>query len=250
VATELRVLAVAGMPEVSRGDDLAALLADALARAVMPLEDGDVIVVAQKIVSKAEGAVVDLRAVEPSPFAAAWAAAHGKDAAMVEVVLREARRVVRMDRGVIIAETHHGLVCANAGVDASNVLDGFATTLPRDPDASAARLCAALSAGTGRRIAVVIADTFGRPWREGVVNVAIGVAGLQPLDDWRGRADRFGRLLSSTVIAVADEIASAAALVMAKDGGVPAAIVRGAGEWGGDGCAAGLIRRAAEDMFR
>ncbi len=250
MATDLRIFAVDGLPEVSRGDDLGALLAEALAGAAIAVEDGDVVVVAQKIVSKAEGAVVDLGGVEASPFAAGWAAAHGRDAATVEVVLREARRVVRMDHGVIIAETRHGLVCANAGVDASNVPDGYVTTLPRDPDASAARLCGALSARLRRRLAVVVADTFGRPWREGVVNVAIGVAGLRPLDDWRGRTDRLGRPLHSTVIAVADEIASAAALVMGKASGLPVAIVRGAAEWCGEGTAAALIRRPAEDMFR
>lgn len=250
MAIDLRILAVPGVPEVSRGDDLGALVADALARASLALDDGDVVVVAQKIVSKAEGAVVNLRAVRPSVFAAAWAAAHARDPAIVEVVLREARRIVRMDRGVIIAETRHGLVCANAGVDASNVPNGFVTTLPRDPDASAATLCAALSARLGRRVAVIVADTFGRPWREGVVNVAIGVAGLRPLDDWRGRSDRFGRPLHSTVIAIADEIASAAALVMGKASGVPIAIVRGAKEWCGEGRAAALIRPAGEDMFR
>jgi coenzyme F420-0:L-glutamate ligase/coenzyme F420-1:gamma-L-glutamate ligase len=250
VAADLRIFAVPDIPEVSRGDDLGRILADALGRAGLTLEDGDVLVVAQKIVSKAEGAVVELAAVRPSALASSWAEANRKDPAVIEVVLRETKRIVRMDRGVIIAETRHGFVCANAGVDASNVPAGFVTLLPQDPDASAARLCAAVSARAQRRIAVIVSDTFGRPWREGVVNVAIGVSGLRPLEDWRGRTDVFGRSLHSTIIAVADQLAAAAALVMGKASGMPAAIVRGAGEWCGAGSAAALVRDAATDMFR
>jgi coenzyme F420-0:L-glutamate ligase/coenzyme F420-1:gamma-L-glutamate ligase len=250
LATELHILAIPGIPEVTAGGDIAEVIADAVRRANLDLLRGDVIVVAQKLVSKAEGAVVRLSEVTPSPLAADWAATYGKDPAAVEVVLCESRRIVRMDRGIIIAETRHGLVCANAGVDASNVGGGTVTLLPRDPDASAARIQAGLARRFGVALAVLVADTFGRPWREGTVNVAIGVAGLQPLLDWRGKTDPYGRVLQTTVVAIADEIASAAELVMGKTAQVPAAIVRGAGEWLGDGSATALVRPASTDLFR
>jgi coenzyme F420-0:L-glutamate ligase/coenzyme F420-1:gamma-L-glutamate ligase len=252
VATDLRVLAVPGLPEVGQGDDLGGAIANALTRAGLAIEPGDVIVVAQKIVSKSEGAIVDLSTVAPSPLAASWAAAHRKDAPTIEVILRESRRIVRMDRGILIAETHHGFVCANAGVDASNVPPGFVTVLPRDPDASAARLRTALCARLHVRVATIVTDTFGRPWREGVVNVALGAAGLRPLEDCRGQRDPFGRRLQSTIIAIADELASAAAIVMGKTSGLPVAIIRGAAEWCDETMDAGaaLIRPAAEDLFR
>lgn len=250
VGRALQIFAVPGIPEIVEGADLAAILADALAAARMATEAGDVFVVAQKVVSKAEGAVVRLADVTPSDRAAAWASAHGKDAATVEIVLRESTRIVRMERGVIISETRHGFVCANAGVDSSNVPPGHVTLLPRDPDASASRLRDAMMSRLGHAAAVIVADTFGRPWREGVVNVAIGIAGLQPLDDWRGRSDRFGRRMHSTIVAVADEIASAAELVMGKTMGTPLAVVRGAAQWTGNGSAASLVRPATMDMFR
>jgi coenzyme F420-0:L-glutamate ligase/coenzyme F420-1:gamma-L-glutamate ligase len=246
---ELRIFAVPNLPEVDPGADLGALLADALGRPDVALDNGDIVVVAQKIVSKAEGAVVDLSDVKPSPLAASWAVTYDKDPAAVEVVLRESRRIVRMDRGIIISETRHGFVCANAGVDASNVPPGFVTVLPRDPDGSAARLRAALCARLRKNVGVIVADTFGRPWREGVVNVAIGVAGLRPLDDWRGRTDTFGRGLHATVIAVADELAGAAELVMGKTDGVPAAVIRGV-DARGDGDARELVMPAERDLFR
>ena len=247
---ELHVSAVRGIPEVRRGDDLAAVIAGAIARDGRRIHAGDVIVVAQKIVSKAEGATVRLDEVAPSAMAEAWAEANGKDPRVVEVVLRESRRIVRMDRGVLIAETRHGLVCANAGVDASNVPTGFVTLLPEDPDASAARLRAGLVAALGCDVAVIVSDTFGRPWREGVVNVAIGSAGLQPLLDYRGTADAHGRPLTSTVIAVADELAAAAELVTRKSACTPVAVVRGAAEWMGEGSARMLVREPARDLFR
>jgi len=250
VATELHILAVPGIPEVTAGADIADVIAAAVVRASLDIQEGDVLVVAQKIVSKAEGAVVRLSDVTPSPFASEWAAKYGKDPAGVEVVLRESRRIVRMDRGIIVAETHHGFVCANAGVDASNVAAGTVTTLPRDPDGSAARIQAGLTARFGVPVAVIVADTFGRPWREGTVNVALGVAGFQPLLDWRGTTDPYGRVLQTTVVAIADEVASAAELVMGKTAQVPAAIVRGAGEWLGVGSATALIRPASTDLFR
>jgi coenzyme F420-0:L-glutamate ligase/coenzyme F420-1:gamma-L-glutamate ligase len=250
VAAALHVFAVPGIPEVSPGDDVGALIADAAARAAQTIADGDVVVVAQKIVSKAEGAVVRLDEITPSPRAVEWAGAWDKDARVVEVVLRESHRIVRMERGILIAETRHGFVCANAGVDASNVERGFVTVLPRDPDASAARIREVLSSTAAGMRGVIVSGTFGRPWREGVVNVALGVAGLRPLLDYRGCRDTYGRELSSTVMAVADEIASAAELVMRKTARLPVAIVRGAGEWLGEGAGFQLVRDAHLDLFR
>ena len=205
---------------------------------------------AQKIVSKAEGALVRLDDVSPSPLAHEWGTAHGLDPRVVEVVLSEARRVVRMDRGILITETRHGFVCANAGVDASNVAQGFVTVLPRDPDGSAEGLRVGLSEALGCPVATIVSDTFGRPWREGFVNVALGVAGLQPLIDYRGCVDPYGRRLHATTIALADEIAGAAEIVMRKTAGMPVAIVRGAAEWAGDGSGRMLVREASRDMFR
>ena len=250
MTTELRVFAIPGIPDVSHGADIPAIICHAAAAARLIIEADDVIVVAQKIVSKAEGAVRALHDVVPSSLAAEWAEAYGRDAAVVEVVLREARRIVRMDRGVIICETRHGFVCANAGVDASNVQPGYVTILPHDPDASAARIREGLIARLGYRVATIVSDTFGRPWREGVVNVALGISGLTPLIDCRGNKDQFGRTLQSTVLAIADEIASAAELVMGKTARTPVAIVRGAAEWTGDGSGALLRRPAGTDMFR
>jgi coenzyme F420-0:L-glutamate ligase/coenzyme F420-1:gamma-L-glutamate ligase len=259
VPTDLHVFAIAGIPDVTPGADLAALIADACERSGRTIERGDVFVVAQKIVSKAEGAIVRLDDVTPSPLAAEWAAAHGKDARVVEVILRESRRIVRMDRGILISETRHGFVCANAGVDASNVEPEFVTVLPRDPDASAQRLRAAfaLRASSAKAspsepfdCAVIVSDTFGRPWREGVVNVAIGVAGLRPLVDYRGTVDAYGRRLESTIIALADELAAAAEIVMRKTARTPVAVVRGAGEWLGEGSSRALVRDGASDLFR
>jgi len=246
----IQAFAIPGIPEIVRGDDLGTVIGDAVERAGVAPEDGDVIVVAQKIVSKAEGAVVALDQVTPRLAAVQWAQEWQKDAAIVEVVLQQAKRLVRMERGIVIAETAHGFVCANAGVDSSNVPPGTVTVLPRDPDASAQRIRVALSARFAAALSVIIADTFGRPWRDGVVNVALGVAGLRPLDDCRGRLDAFGRSLQSTVIAVGDEIASAAELVMGKTAGVPVAVVRGAAKWAGDGSGAALVRRPELDLFR
>jgi coenzyme F420-0:L-glutamate ligase / coenzyme F420-1:gamma-L-glutamate ligase len=254
VPTELHLAAIPGIPDITPGADLGAVIAGALTRGGRAIEAGDVLVVAQKIVSKAEGALVCLDEVVASPAAEEWAAANGSDPRVIEVVLRQSKRIVRMAHGVLIAETHHGFVCANAGVDASNVAPGYVSVLPRDPDASAERLrqglwSASLS-GERSPIAVVISDTFGRPWREGVVNVALGVAGLRPLVDYRGCRDPYGRELHSTVIAVADEIASAAEMVMRKTARMPAVLVRGAGEWLGEGSASELIRPASRDLFR
>lgn len=250
MATDLHIFAIAGVPDVKPGDDLPALVAAAAARGRGGLEAGDVVVVAQKIVSKAEGALVRLADVAPSPLADQWAGANARDPRVVEMIFRESRRIVRMDRGILITETHHGFVCANAGVDQSNVEPGFVSLLPRDPDASAERLRAALTDACGGPIAAIVSDTFGRAWREGVVNVALGVAGLRPLLDYRGCRDQYGRRLESTVIAVADEIAAAAELVTGKTARTPIAIVRGAADWLGDGNARRLVRDAEHDLFR
>jgi coenzyme F420-0:L-glutamate ligase/coenzyme F420-1:gamma-L-glutamate ligase len=261
VPTALHIVAVHGIPEITPGVDLGPVIAAAAARSGRPLEAGDVLVVAQKIISKAEGALVRLDEVVASAAAEEWASANGKDPKVIEVILRESKRIVRMERGVLIAETRHGFVCANAGVDASNVAPGYVTVLPRDPDASAERLRVALwSASVSLRsaslsgerppIGVIVSDTFGRPWREGVVNVALGVAGLRPLLDYRGCRDPHGRELQSTVIAVADELAGAAELVMRKTARVPVALVRGAAEWLGDGSGTQLVRDGSRDLFR
>lgn len=247
---DLQLFALPGLPEIERGSDLGALIADAVRRTRWGVEAGDVFVVAQKVVSKAEGALVRLDEVVPSALAIEWGAASGKDPRTVEVILREARRIVRMDRGILIVETRHGFVCANAGVDASNVAPGFVTVLPADPDASAAGLRRQLHEAFGHPVGVIVSDTFGRAWREGVVNVALGVAGLRPLIDYRGSTDSYGRPLTSTVIALADQLASAAEIVTRKSAGTPVAIARGAGEWVGEGSGRELVRAAERDLFR
>jgi coenzyme F420-0:L-glutamate ligase/coenzyme F420-1:gamma-L-glutamate ligase len=204
------------------------------------------VAVAQKIISKAEGAIVDLRGIEPSAMARTWAAAWGKDPRLIEVILAQSRRIVKMDRGVLVTETRNGLVCANSGVDQSNTGGGdLATILPEDPDMSAARLRVALGCG-----AVVVTDTFGRPWREGLVDVAIGLAGLDALEDYRGSADRHGRQLAGTIIAVADQLAAAAGLLMRKRDGCPVVIFRGLRWRAAGGSARDLIRRPEQDLFR
>jgi coenzyme F420-0:L-glutamate ligase/coenzyme F420-1:gamma-L-glutamate ligase len=236
------------------GQDLAALSCEAIRRVGFEPLTGDVVVFAQKAVSKVEGRTVRLADVRPSALATRWALAHGKDPRFIEVVLAEAKRIVRMDRDVLICETAHGFVCANAGVDASNVPGEYVTLLPVDPDASAERLCAGLSETFGVQIGAIIADTFGRPWREGLVNVALGVAGLASFIDYRGQRDAHGRPLAITVIATADEIASAAELVMGKTAQVPVAIVRLRGEFyplsSTRGSGRDLVRPSERDLFR
>jgi coenzyme F420-0:L-glutamate ligase/coenzyme F420-1:gamma-L-glutamate ligase len=242
----LEIVALSTLSEVRPGDDLALLIDEAAAKEGQALDSSMVLAVAQKIVSKAERAVVDLREIQPSALAQSWAAEWNKDARLIELILAQSRRVVKMDRGVIISETQHGFVCANAGVDQSNVEgDDFATLLPKDPDASAQRLRAGLQCG-----AVIITDSFGRPWREGLVDVAIGVAGLDPLDDLRGRTDRNGRKLASTIIAVADQLAAASGLLMGKAAGYPVVLIRGF-EWRpAEGSSRSLVRQPEQDLFR
>jgi coenzyme F420-0:L-glutamate ligase / coenzyme F420-1:gamma-L-glutamate ligase len=241
--TELRVIPVEGIPEVREGDDLAALLAAAAA-----FEDGDVLVVAQKVVSKAEGRVVSLDGVEPSEAARELAGV--EDPRRLEVILREAARIVRSRPPLVIAETRHGFVCASAGVDASNAAGpGTLVLLPLDPDASATRIRLGLLERTGCRVGVVVSDSFGRAWRQGTTDVAIGVAGIRPLLDLRGVRDATGYELHATTIAVADEVAGAAELVMGKTSGVPAAIVRGL-DVAGEGSAHELVMPPERDLFR
>jgi coenzyme F420-0:L-glutamate ligase/coenzyme F420-1:gamma-L-glutamate ligase len=255
-ADALLVLPLAPLPEVRPGDDLAALLGDALAATpgALPLRPDDVIVVTQKVVSKAEGAIVDLGTVEPRPEALAFAARWNRDPRQVEVVLRQAVRVVRMANGVIIAETRHGLVLANAGVDASNVGPGSGQVvllLPDDPDASARLIREGLATRFGTAPGVVVSDSLGRPWRFGITDLAIGVAGFRPLEDLRGTPDADGRIMAATVRAVADEIASAAELVLGKSARRPAALVRGASPPPGDGSIrADVLMPTEVDLFR
>jgi coenzyme F420-0:L-glutamate ligase/coenzyme F420-1:gamma-L-glutamate ligase len=231
------------MPEVREGDDLAALVAQAA-----ELADGDVVVLAQKAVSKAEGRVVRLDDVDASERARELAADH--DPRQLEVILREARRLVRTRPPLVIAETRHGFVCASAGVDASNApATGTVVLLPVDPDASARTIRSRIRELTGRSVGVVVSDSFGRPWRQGTTDVAIGAAGIQVLLDLRGRRDRLGYELRSTAIAVADEIAGAAELVMGKTDGVPGAVVRGL-DLAGEGAASDLVMPAERDLFR
>ncbi|MEX2184593.1 MAG: coenzyme F420-0:L-glutamate ligase [Chloroflexota bacterium] len=251
----VEVLAIAGLGEIVPGDDLPGLIAGALAASaeVLPLRDDDVLVVTQKVVSKAEGAIVDLTAVQPRPEAVEFAERWDRDPRQVEVVLREARRVVRMANGVIITETHHGFVCANGGIDASNVgpaSGNVVTLLPANPDASADRIRAAIRARLGHDLPVIVSDSFGRPWRWGIVDVAIGVSGLEPLEDLRGEVDADGRVMRSTVRAVADEIASAAELVLGKTAGRPIALIRGATVVRGEGRIADALIPGHMDLFR
>ena len=241
----IRVLGLRSLPEVRAGGHLAALVLRAARRGRLRITRRTIVVVAQKIVSKAEGAVVDLRSVRPSGRARRLAARLGRDPRLVELILRQSRRIVRAARGVLITETRHGFVAANAGVDESNVSPHHATVLPRDPDGSARRLRRRLGCG-----AVIIADTFGRPWRLGLVNVAVGVSGLEPLVDCRGRLDRAGRPLRSTQVALADEIAAAAGLVMQKTAGVPVVLIRGLRWRAAAGSARRLIRPPRQDLFR
>jgi coenzyme F420-0:L-glutamate ligase/coenzyme F420-1:gamma-L-glutamate ligase len=250
----VEVVALLGVPEVHPGDELGSLLGDAIERTpgLLPLRTDDVLVVTQKIVSKAEGAIVDLTAVEPRPEAVAFAERWDRDARQVEVVLREARRVVRMERGVLITETPHGFVCANGGVDASNVgpeTGQIVTLLPADPDASAARMREAVRARFGVDLAVIVSDSFGRPWRWGIVDVAIGVSGVAPIEDLRGQPDHDGRTMRSTVRATADELASAAELAFGKTAGRPAAIVRGANPMRGEGSIRDALMPREFDLF-
>src|SRR5207247_951997 len=227
VPSRYEVIGVEGIPEIRRGDDLGRLIAETAERQGTPLLAGDLLVISQKIVSKTEGATVRLSDVTPSPRALAMAKEVDRDPRLVEVILGESRRVVRHAKDVLIVETHHGFVCANAGVDQSNVDADTASLLPKDADASARALRRRLTELTGHELAIVVADTFGRPWRHGLANVAVGVAGFDPLKSYLGERDPAGHVLQATVLALADELASAAEPVMGKLDRIPVAIIRG-----------------------
>ncbi|HUG16131.1 MAG TPA: coenzyme F420-0:L-glutamate ligase [Thermomicrobiales bacterium] len=249
---EIRVFGLDGIPEIRAGDDLVDAIATALDTSGLSLEDGDILVVTHKIVSKAEDRLVDLATITPSAFALAYAERTEKDPRQVEVVLREAKRVVRMDRGVLICETRHGFICANAGVDASNVPgDHTVCLLPLDPDASARRIREGLAARYGAAPAVIISDSFGRPWRRGIVNVAIGLAGMSPFADYRGVTDAYGYDLRVSVMAVADELAATAELLAGKTDARPVALIRGYPYTSDPDASAGdLVMDAERDLFR
>jgi len=244
------IIGVEGLPEIARGDDLGRLIVESAVRQGTPLAERDLLVVSQKIVSKAEGRVVRLSDVSPSDRARAVAAELGRDPRLIEVILGESRRVVRQDKGVLIVETHHGWVCANAGVDQSNVDADTACLLPEDPDRSARALRERLAALTRHQLAIIVADTFGRPWREGLTNVAVGVAGFRPLKSYLGEQDPAGHVLQATILAVADELAGAAEPIMGKLKRIPVVIVRGLDWEVGDGSSRELLRDAARDLFR
>src|SRR5438128_10057914 len=249
--TRYEVIGVEGIGEVRPGDDIARLIVEAAKRQGTPVVSGDLLVIGQKIVSKAEGRLVELGDIQPSAIALAMAPGLAKDPRLVEVILRESRRVVRMDKGVLITETHHGWICANAGVDQSNVDADVVALLPEDSDRSAPALRDRVRPLAGVEAFVIVTDTFGRPWREGLTNVAIGIAGFAPLLSYLGERDPAGRPLQATILALADELASAAEPVMGKLDRVPAAIVRGLALPPDDGSGSkALLRDPARDLFR
>ena len=246
----LEIIGLEGLGEVRQGNSIGRLICQACSRLSLPLIEGDILVVAHKIVSKAEGRTIRLDAIRPSARALELSRELGKDPSLLEVMLKESRRIIRMGRGTIIVETHHGFICANAGVDLSNVGLGQVVLLPQDPDRSAEEIRKEIQQSTGIDPAVIVSDSFGRPWRLGTVDVALGVSGLKPLKDYRGENDRYGYELKASVAAVADELASVAELLMGKKGEVPVVIVRGYGAKGEDGSAQELLRPEAEDLFR
>lgn len=253
----MQIIPIDGIPEIRPGDDLGALIGKAIASAIGSLQDGDIVAVTQKVVSKAEGKLIDLRTIEPSELAGRIGRDWEKDARQIEVVLRESVRIVRMVRGLIIAQTKHGFICANAGVDASNVASETVCLLPDDADASAEDIRQALASrffdrsSAASPIGVIVTDSFGRPWRSGIVNVAIGVAGMAPLTDYRGQHDAAGYELRATVLAVADELASAAELVMHKLAARPVAVIRGfdAQALGEPGTSRDLVMAEERNLF-
>jgi coenzyme F420-0:L-glutamate ligase / coenzyme F420-1:gamma-L-glutamate ligase len=255
VSKELRIIPITGIGEISPGSDLGLFIYEAVQAQELELQQGDVLVVTQKIVSKAEGNVVNLDEIRASEFARSLAIESRKDAPYIEVVLRETRRIVRMDHGVLICETKHGFICANAGVDESNVNGARAITLlPVDSDHSAQQIRTRIQdlsgEGSAFDIAVIISDTWGRPWRKGQINMAIGVAGMEAIVDYRGQYDPYGYELHASVLAVADELTSAAELVMGKIDRIPVALIRGYNYIPSVGSAKTLLRDPATDMFR
>ena len=251
MASEFRVIGISGIPEAVPGMDLVAVILEAAQAQGISVEGEDILVITQKIVSKSEGELVDLATVTPSSLAEEWAEAYDRDPRMIEVALRESRRISRMDRGILVTETRHGFYCVNSGVDASNVPgESIVTLLPKDPDASARRIREGVHERTGFRVAVIITDTWGRPWREGLTNFAIGAAGMDVLKDYRGTQDPHGHELQATAIAVADELAAAAELVMGKVDQIPVAIIRGYPYSPAEGTARDLIREPDRDLYR
>ena len=255
MSKELSIIPIKNIGEISPGNDLGFIIYNAMQAQNTELQQGDVLVVTQKIVSKAEGNIVNLDDVQVSEFARSLAAESNKDAPYIEVVLRESRRIVRMDHGILICETKHGFICANAGVDESNVNGARSITLlPINPDHSAQQIRMHLQELSGEGsmfdIAVIISDTWGRPWRSGQINMAIGVAGMEAIVDYRGQYDLYGYELHASVLAVADELASAAELVMGKIDHIPVALIRGYTYIPGEGSAKTLLRDPSTDMFR
>ncbi len=251
VPKEIRVIGIEGLPEFKPGMDLVSPVLRAAQAQGTPLQNGDILVVTQKIVSKIEGNLVDLSGVTPSPLAEKWGQAYGRAPRIIEVALRESVRISRMDRGVLITETRHGFYCVNAGVDASNVAGkAMVALMPKNPDASSEGIREAIAQAAGLQIAVVITDTWGRPWRNGVTNVAIGSAGMAVLRDYRGLTDPYGYKLVASLIAVVDELASAAELVMGKLDRVPVAIVRGYQYEPAQAIVRDLIRPSEQDLYR
>ena len=246
----MKVIPVHLKGDVRANSNLAYMILSSIKNEKQRLNNNDVLVVAHKIVSKAEGRIIDLATVKPSKRAIKIAKKHGKDPRIVELILHESRRIEKMERGIIITETKHGFVCANAGIDKSNVYGDSVALLPVNPDRSADKIRQAIKKRTGKDVAVIISDTFGRPFREGQVNVAIGISGLRPFKDYRGSKDMFGKELKVTKIAVADEIASAAELVMGKFDRIPATIIRGFKYENKQGSAKELIRKREKDLFR
>jgi coenzyme F420-0:L-glutamate ligase / coenzyme F420-1:gamma-L-glutamate ligase len=251
LSSEIRLIPIRGIPEIRPGDDLGLMIVRAAEKMRLILSDGDIIAIAQKVVSKAEGRLVNLESVSPSELAIEIANKQRRDPRMIEVILSESAKIVRADDRILIVETKHGFVCANAGVDSSNVVGkDWVSLLPVAPDDSALLLKTRFAELLKVNVAVIITDTFGRAWREGLINVAIGVAGLKPLKDLRGKSDNHGKELSATVIAIADEIAAASGLLMRKTSCIPAVVMRGYYFEHGDGNTRELVRPRERDLFR
>ncbi len=251
MSSEIRLIPIRGIPEIRPGDDLGLAVARAAEAMDLKLTDGDIVVVAQKIVSKAEGRLVNLESVKPSEFANEIAHQQHRDPRLIEIILNESANIVRMDNHVLITETKHGFICANAGVDRSNVVgDDWVSLLPVAPDDSALLLKTRFAELLTVNVAVIITDTFGRAWREGLTNAAIGLAGIRPLKDLRGKTDDHGKELSATVLAVADEIAASSGLLMRKTARIPVVVVRGYYFDHGEGSARELVRPKERDLFR
>jgi len=247
---DVSVAPVVGIKRIEPGDELGVLIARAVRSNALELADDDIVVVTQKVVSKSEGRLVKLDEVKPGKKAAELASELGKDPKVIELVLRESRRVVRKGHGVLITETKHGFVCANSGIDMSNVESGYVALLPLDPDASARGIRRSLEKATSKRLAVIVTDTFGRPWREGQTDLAIGCSGIAPTQRLAGKRDPYGYVLRVTQPAVVDEVAAAAELVMKKLSLVPVAIVRGVEYRRGESGVSSMIRKSRLDLFR